>query len=74
MLTSQGAGGSLADSSAWPLPNLSIVALLDSLHPPVTVPCPRGLLGERMRSVQLVGIVLAIGGACLIGGGYFALW
>lgn len=48
---------------------LSLVAVLGSLYPVATILLARGLLGERVRRVQEVGIVLALTGVALIAGG-----
>jgi drug/metabolite transporter (DMT)-like permease len=45
---------------------LSLAAVLASLHPVATVILARALLGERLRGVQRLGVVFAIGGAALI--------
>jgi len=49
--------------------DLSIVAVAASLYPAVTVMLARGVLGERVRRIQEVGIVAAIGGILLIAAG-----
>lgn len=48
---------------------LSVAAVLGSLHPVVTILMARAVLDERLRGVQVIGVVLAIGGVCLIAGG-----
>ncbi len=48
---------------------LSVAAVLGSLHPVVTILMARAVLDERLRSVQVIGVVLAIAGVCLIAGG-----
>jgi drug/metabolite transporter (DMT)-like permease len=48
---------------------LSVAAVLGSLHPVVTILLARALLDERLRSVQVMGVALAIAGVCLIAGG-----
>jgi len=48
---------------------LSLVAVLGSLYPVATVLLARALLGERVRRVQEIGIVLALTGVALIAGG-----
>lgn len=48
---------------------VSIVAVLASLYPVVTVLLARQLLGERMRSVQRAGTVAALGGVVLLAAG-----
>lgn len=45
---------------------LSIVAVVGSLYPVTTVLLARGVLGERLRPVQAVGVVLALAGVALI--------
>jgi drug/metabolite transporter (DMT)-like permease len=48
---------------------LSVVSVLGSLYPVVTVLLARGFLGERVRPVQEVGIVAAVAGVVLIASG-----
>jgi uncharacterized membrane protein len=48
---------------------LSVAAVLGSLHPVVTILMARAVLDERLRRIQLTGVVLAITGVCLIAGG-----
>ncbi len=48
---------------------LSIVSVAGSLYPLATVVLARVVLGERVRRVQELGIVAAIGGVALIAAG-----
>lgn len=48
---------------------LSVVGVLGSLYPVVTILLARGLLGERVRRVQEVGIVAALAGVAMIAAG-----
>ncbi len=48
---------------------LSIVSVVGSLYPVTTVLLARVVLGERIRSVQMAGIVAALAGIALIGAG-----
>jgi len=48
---------------------LSVVAVLGSLYPVVTILLARGVLGERVRRVQELGIVGAVAGVALIAAG-----
>lgn len=48
---------------------LSVVAVVGSLYPVVTVLLARGLLGERLRPVQLAGITAAFAGVALVSAG-----
>ena len=48
---------------------LSVVAVLSSLYPAVTVLLARLVHGERMKRIQDVGVVAAIAGVALIAGG-----
>ena len=48
---------------------LSVVAVLGSLYPVATVLLARGVLGERIRRVQEVGVVIALAGVVLISAG-----
>src|SRR5207248_140250 len=62
-----GANGLFAAATTEGL--LSLVAVLSSLYPVVTILLARGLLGERVRRAQEVGIVAALAGVALIAGG-----
>jgi drug/metabolite transporter (DMT)-like permease len=46
--------------------HLAVVTVLASLYPVVTMLWARFLLGERLRAVQNVGLVLAISGVLLL--------
>jgi len=48
---------------------LSVVAVLSSLYPVVTVGLAHRHLGERLAGSQRAGVVLALGGAALISAG-----
>ena len=48
---------------------VSLVAVLGSLYPVVTVALARIVLGERIRWIQRFGAVVALGGVVLISGG-----
>lgn len=45
---------------------VSVASVLGSLYPVVTTVLARVVIGERLRRVQQVGVVLAIGGAAVI--------
>ncbi len=45
---------------------VSVASVLGSLYPVVTTVLARVVIGERLRRVQQVGVLLAIGGAALI--------
>ncbi|MBV9872405.1 MAG: DMT family transporter [Frankiaceae bacterium] len=45
---------------------LSVVAVLSSLYPAVTALLARSIHSERLRSVQVGGVVAALAGVCLI--------
>jgi len=47
---------------------LSIVAVLGSLYPVVTVVLARGLLGERITNVQRAGVAIALAGVAVVTG------
>lgn len=48
---------------------VSLVAVLGSLYPVVTVMLAHGLLGERIRRVQAAGVATALAGVALIAAG-----
>src|SRR4051795_9755716 len=62
-----GANAALAVASTRGL--LSVVAVLSSLYPAVTVLLARAVHDERLRRVQSVGVVAALGGVALIASG-----
>lgn len=62
-----GVGGDLAYTAASRTGALSIVSAISSLYPVTTIGLGRVLQGHRATRVQLAGIVLALGGAALLG-------
>jgi drug/metabolite transporter (DMT)-like permease len=48
---------------------LSIVSVVGSLYPVMTVVLARFVLGERIRPVQRIGVAAALAGVALIAGG-----
>jgi drug/metabolite transporter (DMT)-like permease len=48
---------------------VSVVGVCSSLYPVVTVLLARFILGERVRSLQLAGVALALAGVVAIGAG-----
>jgi drug/metabolite transporter (DMT)-like permease len=62
-----GANAALAVASTRGL--LSVVAVLSSLYPAITVLLARAVHDERLRRVQSVGVVAALGGVVLIASG-----
>lgn len=48
---------------------VSVVAVLGSLYPVVTVLMARGLLGERLGRAQSLGVIAALGGVAMIAAG-----
>jgi drug/metabolite transporter (DMT)-like permease len=48
---------------------LSVVSVLSSLYPAVTVILARSVHAERLRRVQITGVVSALAGVCLIAAG-----
>ncbi len=67
LVAAVGAGGDLAYTSASHTGALSIVSAIASLYPVTTIGLGRLLQGHRPGRIQLVGIVLALGGAALLG-------
>ena len=67
LVAAVGVGGDLAYASASRTGALSIVSAISSLYPVTTIVLGRLLQGQRARRIQLVGIVLALGGAALLG-------
>ncbi len=45
---------------------VSVASVLGSLYPVATIVLARIVVGERLRRVQRVGVVLALGGAVVI--------
>lgn len=62
-----GVGGDLAYVSASHTGALSIVSAVSTLYPVTTIALGRALQGHRATRIQLAGIVLALGGAALLG-------
>jgi drug/metabolite transporter (DMT)-like permease len=48
---------------------LSIVAVVGSLYPVMTVLLARGFLGERIRPIQQLGVAAALTGVAMIAAG-----
>ena len=63
------AGANATYSLATQTGALSVVAVLSSLYPAVTVVLAREVHGERLRPVQSVGIAVVLGGILLIASG-----
>jgi drug/metabolite transporter (DMT)-like permease len=63
------AGANGLDAAAATESLLSVVAVLGALYPVSTVLLARVVLGERVRRIQEVGIVAALGGVALIAAG-----
>jgi drug/metabolite transporter (DMT)-like permease len=64
---SRSVGGDLAYTSAFSTGALSIVSAISSLYPLTTIALGRVLQGQRATRIQLIGIILALGGAGLLG-------
>ena len=62
-------GANLTFGIASTLGLLSLVSVFGSLYPVATILLARGLDGERLRTVQKVGVVFALGGAAAISAG-----
>lgn len=62
-------GANLAFGAATTMGLLSLVAVLGSLYPVATILLARWLDHERLRTIQLAGVVLALAGAAAISGG-----
>jgi drug/metabolite transporter (DMT)-like permease len=67
LVAAVGVGGDLAYASASRVGALSIVSAISSLYPVATIGLGRLLQGHRANGIQLVGIVLALSGAALLG-------
>ncbi len=67
LVAAVGVGGDLAYVSASRTGALSIVSAISSLYPVTTIVLGRLLQGQRATRIQLAGIVLALGGAALLG-------
>jgi len=48
---------------------LSITAVLSALYPVVTVALAAAILHERLKPIQIAGVLLAFAGVALIAGG-----
>jgi len=48
---------------------LSLISVVASLYPVMTVVLARGLLGERLSRLQAAGVVIALAGIGLIAAG-----
>ncbi len=62
-------GANLAFGAAATLGLLSLVSVFGSLYPVATILLARWFDGERLRRVQVVGVVLALAGAAAISAG-----
>lgn len=62
-------GGNAFFFLANELDSLPVAAVLSSLYPVVTTAFAAALLHERLRPIQLLGVVLAVAGVALIGAG-----
>jgi drug/metabolite transporter (DMT)-like permease len=61
------AGGDLAFAFASAHGQLAVVAVLASLYPVVTVLLAAGFLRERVRPLQAIGALVALGGVVILG-------
>jgi len=62
-----GANGTFAYATRHGL--LSVVSVLSSLYPAITVVLARSVHAERLRGIQIAGVVGALAGVCLIASG-----
>jgi drug/metabolite transporter (DMT)-like permease len=62
-----GANGTFAYATRHGL--LSVVSVLSSLYPAITVMLARSVHAERLRGIQIAGVVGALAGVCLIASG-----
>ena len=62
-----GVGGDLAYTGASHLGGLSVVSAIASLYPVTTIALARVLRRQRATHIQLIGIILALGGAAVLG-------
>lgn len=67
LVAATGVGGDLAYTSASHTGALSIVSAISALYPVTTIALGRLLQDHRATRIQLGGIVLALGGAALLG-------
>jgi len=67
LVATVGVGGDLAYAGASRLGALSIVSAISSLYPVTTIALARVLQDLRATRLQLVGTILALGGAVLLG-------
>jgi len=67
LVAAAGVGGDLAYTTASRTGALSITSAVASLYPITTIALGRMLQGRRAMRIQLIGIILALGGAVLLG-------
>ena len=67
LVAAVGVGGDLNYTGASHHGALSIVSAISSLYPVTTIALGRALRGQRATRVQLMGIVVALSGAALLG-------
>jgi drug/metabolite transporter (DMT)-like permease len=67
LVAATGVGGDFAYASASRIGVLSIVSAISTLYPVATIALGRLLQGHSATRIQLIGIVLALGGAVLLG-------
>jgi drug/metabolite transporter (DMT)-like permease len=60
------AAGLYGLATSRPGADLAVVTVLASLYPVMTTLLARGLLGERLRTVQNVGVIAALAGVLLL--------
>ncbi|MBV9606230.1 MAG: EamA family transporter [Solirubrobacterales bacterium] len=67
LVAASGVGGDLAYVSASHTGALSILSAISSLYPVTTIALGRVLQAQRATRVQLAGVLIALGGAVLLG-------
>jgi uncharacterized membrane protein len=62
-------GNALFAAASWSHGLVSVVSVLASLYPAITVLLARIVLGERMQRLQNLGVVVTLAGVVLVSAG-----